>query len=118
MARTVLTVMKPDDYSVPASAGAYASMLAKPDTTDGAEFEMGKDHKTMILLVNDGSSAVTATVKAGNGLQGVSDLTVSLAAGAYTVICPEAGRFKLVSGADHGKVLITGGAKVAVFELP
>lgn len=118
MARTVLTVMKADRMSEAAAVGTFSSMLATPHSTDGAEFELGKDHKTMILLVNDGSSAASATIKAGNGIQGVADLTVSLAAGKYTVVSPEAGRFKLVSGTDKGKVLITGTAKVAVFELP
>lgn len=118
MARTVLTVMKADRMSEAAEAGTYASMLVTPNSTDGAEFELGKDHKTMILLVNDGTGTATATIKAGNGIQGVADLSVSLTAGKYTIVSPEAGRFKLVSGTDKGKVLIGGTAKVAVFELP
>ena len=61
MARTVLTVMKADRMSEAAEVGTFVSMLATPNSTDGAEFELGKDHKTMILLVNDGSSAASAT---------------------------------------------------------
>lgn len=118
MARTVLTVNRADNVSVAAALGTYSSMLATPNSTDGAEFVIGKDHKTMILLVNDGTSTLTATIKAGNGIQGVADLTVSLAAGKFTFVCPESGRFKNMTGNDKGKVIITGTAKVAVFELP
>ena len=118
MARTVLNVMSLDNVNVPAVAAASASMLVAPNSADGAEFEMGKDNKTLILLVNDGSSAASAVIKAGNGIQGVADLTVNLESGKYTTLCLDSGRFKNVSGADKGKVILTGTAKVAVFQLP
>ena len=118
MARTVLTVHKIDDTNKPLAPASYADMLATPDTDTGAEFAIGKDHKTMILLVNDGGNTATATVKAGNGIQGVNDLVVSLDAGKFTFVCLDSGRFKNMSGTDKGKVILTGTAKVAVFELP
>ncbi len=116
MARTPINVMKLDDVNKPATAGTYASMLTTTNTTIGAEFKMSKDHKTIVLLVNDGTATATATIKAGNGIQGVSDLTVSLEAGEYTILCLDSGRFKNVSGIDKGKVVIIGTVKVAVFE--
>ena len=72
MARTVLNVMSLDNVNVPAVAAASASMLVAPNSADGAEFEMGKDNKTLILLVNDGSSAASTVIKAGNGIQGTA----------------------------------------------
>lgn len=118
MARTVLNVRRADRASEFMTPAAFSGLLVTPNSADGAEFEIGKDHKTMILLVNDGTSVATATVKAGNGIQGVADISVSLSAGSFTFVCPESGRFKQMSGTDKGKVLITGTAKVAVFELP
>ena len=118
MARTVLTVNKINDANKPMDPAAYASMLAVPNSADGAELALGKDHKTMLLLVNDGSGTATATVKAGNGIQGVNDLQISLDAGKYTFVCLDSGRFKNMHGADKGKVIIAGTAKIAVFELP
>lgn len=118
MARTVLSVMTLDNVNVPAAVAASSAMLTTPNSADGAEFEMGKDNKTLVLLVNDGSSASTTVIKAGNGIQGVADLSVALEAGKYTILCLDSGRFKNVSGADKGKVILTGTAKVAVFQLP
>ncbi len=118
MARTIINVMKLDDVNKPAAHGTYAEILVTPNAYTGAELEMGKDHKTLLLLVNDGTSVATATIKAREDRPGMSDLTVSLEAGKYTILCIDAGSYKNVSGANKGKVIITGTAKVAAFEAP
>ena len=118
MARTVLNVTKLNDVNVAAAAAPFSGMLVAPNATSGAEFAAGKDYKTLLLIVNDGSGTASLTIHHGNGLQGVADLTVSLSAGQFTIITLDSGRFKNVSGDDKGKVLLSGTAKVAVFEGP
>ncbi len=68
-----------------------------------------KDDQTILVLANSGTSAVDVTIKAGNGLQGVNDLTVSVKAGA-NVIKLESGRFKFVSGEHKGNILVNAAA--------
>ena len=46
------------------------------DTANGALLTPGNDEATLIILTS--SAAVTATIKAGDGIQGVSDITVSV----------------------------------------
>lgn len=64
-----------------------------------------RDDQTILVLSNNGSSPVDVTIKAGNGLQGVNDLVVSVAAGANAIKL-ESGRFKFVSGEHKGKILV------------
>lgn len=120
MARTVLNVHELDERNT--FATAFTTLVQAVDATDGAELTMeGDDDKYLLLLQNSASAAKSVTVKKGNGLQGVADLTETLAASSYTAIVLESGHFKNVSGADKGKVVITGGSadvKVAVFRLP
>ena len=68
-----------------------------------------KDDQTILVLANSGTSAVDVTIKAGNGLQGVNDLTVSVKAGANAIKL-ESGRFKFVSGEHKGKILVNAAA--------
>lgn len=123
MARVALKVQELEnrnEFAVPAATTALCTAV---DTTDGAEFVMReRDDKYLLLIQNTGSAARSVTIKHGNGIQGVVDLVLpSLAAGNYTFLSIDSGRFKNVSGEDKGKVIITGSAadiKVAVFRLP
>jgi hypothetical protein len=58
----------------------------------------------MILVVNAGA-ATTLTVKAGNGIQGVEDLVLSVPKG-ISLLKLESGRFKNVSGESKGKIVV------------
>lgn len=122
MARVALTVHKMDKRNELMKAVATASLFAAVDASDGAEFEMsGRDDKIVILIQNAATSAKSVTVKAGNGIQGVVDYTEQVAASSTTAIVLDSGRFKNVSGADKGKVILKGASadiKVAVIELP
>ncbi len=70
----------------------------------------GKDHRILIMV-----DTADITVKAGNGIQGVTDLTVK--SGESVVL--ESGFFKNVSGEHKGTVHITGAtAKITAIELP
>lgn len=76
--------------------------------TDGALVTFDKDdQKILLLLKNNITNAThTAVIKAGNGLQGVSDLEVTLAASSEACVVVESGRFVNVSGDNKGKVNI------------
>lgn len=78
---------------------------------DGMEIDFtGHDGKILIAV-----DTADATIKAGNGIQGVSDLVVP--SGKCVTI--ESGRFKNVSGVHKNAVFITGEtAKVLAIKLP
>lgn len=87
-----------------------AATVAK---TDGALVTFDKDdQKILLLLKNNITNAThTAVIKAGNGLQGVSDLEITLTgtdttAGNEKAVVIESGRFVNVSGANKGKIQI------------
>ena len=82
--------------------------LAAVDATDGAVLTPAGDESTVIILAS--TAAVTATIKAGDGIQGTSDLTVSVAANSTQYIALEAGRFCMTKGADRGKIRLTASA--------
>jgi len=88
-----------------ATAVPSAATVAK---TDGALVTFDKDdQKILLLLKNNITNAThTAVIKAGNGLQGVSDLEVTLAASSEACVVVESGRFVDVSGDNKGKVNI------------
>lgn len=75
------------------------------DTADGAYLTPGNDEATLIVLTS--SAAVTATIKAGDGIQGVSDITVSVGANKTAYVAVESGRFKITKGANAGKIKVT-----------
>ena len=56
------------------------------------------------------------TVKAGNGLQGVVDITLTVPADSINLLKLDSGRFKNVSGANKGKIVVVadGALKVGV----
>ena len=69
----------------------------------------GKDKNIVLLFqnTNAGTTARTATVKAGNGIQGVADLDSGDIAAAKTgAVMVDSGAFKNVSGTNKGKILI------------
>lgn len=122
MARVVITPHEMGRVNEAMTAVASASLFAAVDAAAGAEFAMsGRDDKTLLLVQNAATSAKTVTVKAGNGIQGVNDLTVSVPASSTTALVLDSGRYKNVSGADRGKVIVMGASadiKLAVIVLP
>lgn len=94
-----------------------AATVAK---TDGALVTFDKDdQKILLLLKNNVTDAThTAVIKAGNGIQGVSDLEITLTgtnttAGNEKAIVIESGRYMDVSGTNKGKVNIVSKDKTA-----
>lgn len=77
-----------------------------------------RDDKMTLVINNSGSAATTLTVKAGNGIQGVADLTLAVPAG-VSLVKLESGRFKNVSGTNKGKIVVVspGTPKVGIAAL-
>lgn len=95
---------------------------AAVNATDGAMLDLNGivDEKLLILIENAGSAAKVATIKAGNGIQGVHDLEISVDAGKTVGIVIESMKFKNVSGENMGKVIILGAStdiKIAAVQL-
>ena len=65
----------------------------------------GEDEKTVILFNNTGSGAGTATISAGDGIQGVTDLTVDVPVGFSSMVL-ESGVCKKLTGDNKGAVVI------------
>lgn len=87
-----------------------AATVAK---TDGALVTFDKDDQKILLLLKNNITNVThtAVIKAGNGIQGVSDLEITLTgtdttAGNEKAIVIESGKYTNVSGTNKGKVNI------------
>ncbi len=123
MARATINVQALDERNKFASAALSTGMTTAIDATDGAEIVWSeRDDKYLVLIQNaNASEAKNVTIKAGNGIQGVNDITTSIAASSYTFIALDSGRFKNVVGADKGKVLFTGDSadiKIAAFKMP
>lgn len=95
------TVLKRNEAKVMPTAETVAK-------GDGALVTFDKDdQKILLLLKNNVTNAThTAVIKAGNGLQGVSDLEITLAGDAEACVVVESGRFMDVSGDNKGKVNI------------
>ena len=66
----------------------------------------------MVLVIN-ASAATSLTVKAGNGIQGVADLVVTVPKG-ISLLKLESGRFKNVSGENKGKIVVVSEGTPAV----
>lgn len=116
MAKVTITAAKLEQNT-------FGAVTFTAGTTDGVKIPMsGKDNKVVILAQNTGSSAATVKVKAGNGLQGISDSeTYSVAASGFAAINLESGVYKKVSGEDKGYALLipsSADVKFAVIVLP
>ncbi len=93
------------------TAGDFTTNLFDTETGNKIEFS-GVDGK--ILIVNTGTSA--AKIQIGNGIQGVGT-ELQIAQNKCVVL--ESGKFKQMSGANKGYVMVNGNAaSIAVVELP
>lgn len=80
-----------------------ADLVALTKNTEKA-IEWSENDNKMILVIN-ATAATTLTVKAGNGIQGVADLTLTVPVG-VSLVKLESGRFKNVSGENKGKIVV------------
>lgn len=89
------------------SADVFASV--NNEANGGLDIPMKEaDEKCVILLKNASSnSEITFVVHAGNGIQGINDISVTVAIGGMVALNIDSGRFKNVSGSHKGCVYIT-----------
>lgn len=98
-------------------AGEMPEATAATSAEDGLAFDYTGREDGRILLILAGAS--TATVKAGNGLQGVEDLEVTIPSGGQAVLVVESGKYVNVSGESKGKVIVAGSGLTGIgIELP
>ena len=89
------------DYTAPAAIGG-----------DGGVITLDADEKTVILL--EATAGTTAVIRAGDGIQGVGDLTVVFSGAGTKALALESGAY-----ASGGKVTITGAnLKAACVAMP
>jgi hypothetical protein len=118
MAATIIenTVMKHNQaVSMPVAAAV--------DATDGAVVNFNAADQKILLILQNASTSVpkTATVKAGNGIQGVNDLVITLEASTTKLVSLESGKFMNMKGTAKGKVIVKGSdanVKAACVVLP
>lgn len=95
---------------------ATVELEALTTSTDKAiEWKDGDDKMILVIVA---TAATTLTVKAGNGIQGVSDKVLTVPVGT-SLVKLESGRFKNVSGTNKGKIVVqsAGTPKVGVVAL-
>lgn len=119
MAVTVLTPVKIPDVN---TISAAVAQTAATSATDGFEFALtGKDYKTVIVALAGSSADATLTIKKGDSIQGVADVTLTVEKSTMAAFTLDSGSFKNVSGANKGKVKIIPSdtaVAVSVIELP
>jgi hypothetical protein len=86
------------------------------------------DKMVLLFRLTGATSAGSVFIRAGDGIQAVNDLEVSIPSsednedglGTVVAVCIESGRFKIMNGADKGKIFIDGNPDVGVLaiELP
>lgn len=95
---------------------------AAVDATNGSLVTAAADQKMLLIVENVSvGTARVATVVKGNGIQGMADLAVSVAAASTKVLVIESMKYVNTSGTNKGKILIKGATadiKVACVVLP
>lgn len=104
MAATTVTPTVLTDFNKAENLPATVAVEAN----EGALIAFNKaDQKGLIILENSNSSATaTAKIVKGNGLQGTTDLSITLAPSGIKIISIESMKFKDITGDNKGKVLV------------
>lgn len=87
---------------------AYAVETAKTISGETAIDFSKKDGKTVFVCQNSATSASVLTIEAGDGLQAVSDLKISVPASSSVCFTLESGKFKKLYGENKGCVVVSG----------
>lgn len=106
-----MAVVNITPVSIPLGGGAaLPTLTAITSIADGALIPFAAQDTKIVVLVKNAhaSAAKTVTFAMGNGIQGVTDLTASIAAGATHAFVIESGKYKFVSGDKKGKVQVLG----------
>jgi hypothetical protein len=106
-----VTAITPEALSLNTFDLDALAMTAATTAADGFLVDVSAyaDHRILLVFQNTNAAdaARTATIKKGNGLQGVSDLASgNIPAAKFGAITVESGRFKNISGTNKGKILV------------
>jgi hypothetical protein len=113
MAKTIISPVKLD-----LNEPGQFTFTAPSDASDGFSVDYKEqDNRLVLLLRNEAAAAATATVKAGDGIQGIVDYVYDLPASSSVALRLEAGKFKRVTGDDRGNVLIVPSATTVLAAL-
>ena len=121
MAIVKIVPVELEEYNKASAEVDSAALTTAIDGTAGAYYEhKERDDKYLVIAQNTANAAGTLTIKKGNGIQGVVDKTITIAAGKTVCFTLESGMFKNVSGDNKGRVIFAGAAtlKLAVVKLP
>ena len=93
---------------IPLNSGTAMPTGVTVTAADGALVTIDKPDQNVLIMVKNANTTTTQTavIKAGNGLQGVADLEITLAASATKGVVVESGKYKNVSGTNKGKINI------------
>ena len=78
--------------------------LTKLTAATDTPIEWAESDENMVLVIN-ASTETVLTVRAGNGIQGMADLTLNVPIG-VSLLKLDSGAYKNVSGANKGKIVI------------
>lgn len=123
MAATEITPIKLTSFNT-ITKETSATDFAAIEATDGAYFVMAKGGDKYVIGIKNAVSTEankTITIKAGNGLQGTNDISLTLSQNEIAWVALDSGKFKNVYGENKGKVILTGtdnNLQVKVIELP
>ena len=123
MGATVITPIKLTSFNTITKETA-ATGFAAINASDGAYFAMAKGGDKYVIGIKNAVSSEankTITIKAGNGLQGTNDISLTLAKDEIAWVALDSGKFKNVYGENKGTVILTGtdaNLLVKVIELP
>lgn len=105
---SVVKSLRPNEPTAFTKASISAGNSAKIAEFDATGNVIGgySDERTLYILENASNADATITLKCGNGYCGVVDETHTLEAGDFEFFTLDSARFKNVSGADKGCVVI------------
>lgn len=109
MADKNITVLKTAKPCEPVEV-TFTSVAASDTVLIPCDF---KDEHTQIWVLG-GSGAATITLQAGNGYNGVNDEAFEVGAGAYKAVTINSDRFKHISGAYKGKMVVKASAACSI----
>ncbi len=103
-------------------AGTIPAAVAV-DASDGAAvvYSGKEDARILVIIENADSGDKKATVTAGGGVQGVSDLEITVSGTSKAAVVLESGVYVQTEGDNRGCVVIKGeddNIKIAAIELP
>lgn len=103
-----MTVAAVTSAVVGRNAATATGAFVQCPTNDSCAVDATKDDQKILIQIKNAitNATHTAVISKGNGLQGVADLEIAVAASTTVVTVVESGAYKNISGTNKGKILI------------